>query len=98
MLHKELVSERESNPGFSKSELDAIPPAMVGRANLIYSAKTRETGKSCSVYIKFRKEKSIGVLPSSSVGKFKKSFRVLSGFGISLVEQCWVLSRHIGGN
>lgn len=56
MLHKELMSERELNPGFSKSELDAVPPSMVGRANIIHSAKTRETGKSCSINIKFREE------------------------------------------
>lgn len=98
VLHKELLSEWELNPGFSKSELDAVPPAMVGRANLIYSAKTRETGKSCSIYMKFREVKNIRVLPSSSVGKFRKSFRVLSVFGISLVEQSWALSRHIGGS
>lgn len=45
MLHKELVSEREFNSGFSKSELDAVPPAMVGRANIIHSAGLERQGR-----------------------------------------------------
>lgn len=45
MLQTELVFEKELNPGFSKSELDAVPPVMVGRANIIHSARLERQGR-----------------------------------------------------
>lgn len=45
VLQTELVFEKELNPGFSKSELDAVPPVMVGRANIIHSARLERQGR-----------------------------------------------------